>query len=304
MFSNKHLRRALVTVLGGAAASLVMGVAPAHAVSIVESDHVSLSTANGSTRATIAWLYDTNTHNLRGQVFGTVTRPSGADTACVFVIADWFYADGTHLQTLAPYSASSSGTRARACNDGFVNSETGTNTRSFSQASDPNKDVVRVNVYLRNSADPTTGGTTVKMKTELVGDAPDSLGTNAQLDVDAVPIAVGGQGLLTDGSGSFRAAAKYSLTPGSAGQFDLRATVTGVLQFSDVIRGTKVHAAVIYHTSSGDVIGGRYDAARGATAVAINETSPSGKDTRSVTINLFDDQGNFLASSTSELDSI
>jgi len=292
--STTRIRQARVLGGGLLAALAVAGPAGAALVDAseggfrVETDPVEIVSNGGSVEGRVKWFHKDGT--IQGQVLGDVTRTAGADTNCVFPVARWFYADGTENQDVAGYSVSASGDRERACNDGVAE-------RQYDLHSIPGKDVLKVKVFLRHAPDTTSGGVTIQQQSEIVGDAPQSLGTVDQLDLDPRHLDVGGRRIFRNDDSLW----KLSPSVTTAGQFDVRSRVQGELAFKDTVPGTSVTLKT------------RWTYADGTTRDASPVTVRRGEDPRTVLklsprtdaltaeLSLVDDRGEELESKVMRL---
>jgi hypothetical protein len=261
-FSSRRPRtsRRAARTLG--ASLLVAGAVagPAHAADFsagqfkIDTDSINVvSSSNGSTAGTVSEFHAGGF--IRAQYLGTVHRIS-TGAPCVFVRVIFTYADGT----------TSSRDSLRACNGELSD-------RSVDIQSLATRDLVRYRVELRTAVDSTSTGVAVNGVTNFVNNAPDSLGTASQLDVDRL-VARKSTTTLFDGT------SRNSLTSGS-----VRSNVTGTLTWSDVMPGTRATAQVKWTYADGTTsIVNAGTVERGPNSVAIDVTSLAGKDVRTVAV--------------------
>lgn len=192
MNTNRSRRLAALLPAVAMAVTAFAGIAPSANASDaspggyrIDQDYVRVASADGTSHVTansaLAFFRD---NRMQVQVHGTVHRDAtvaGCRSARVtFVFAD---------ETVETTKESPRACKQYAVTDKLVD---------FHPTKE--KDVVRYHVSLLSSTDLTAPATTLKYATYLVGDAPESYGTAARLDTDALQLVDHAQKIFTDGA--------------------------------------------------------------------------------------------------------
>lgn len=193
--SARTLRTMLATAAVISATALAGLAMPAHASDhspgsyLIDQDYVRVDSADGTSKVVADKILAFFRRNrMEVQVHGTVHRDAAAagcrSAKVTFVFAD----ESTETTSESPRAC-----KAYGVTDKFID---------FHPTKD--KDVVRYHVSLLTSTDLTAPAMTLKTTTGLVGDAPDSFGTAARLDHDAMQLFDHEQKIFADGAVDWR----------------------------------------------------------------------------------------------------
>lgn len=205
------------------------------------------------------------------QVHGGVHRTSTAP-GCRSARVTFVYADESRETTRES---------ARACR------QYGATYKDLDFHPSKDKDVVRYTVSLLSATDLTAPASTVASRTYPVGDAPDSWGTAARLDHDAVELTHEGQRVFTEGAADWWI--QREDIAGVTFRF-ARSRVTGTLTRPTWLAGEKAWLRVVWTYADGST-STRLSAAvtKAAPTAAVNLTSDRYEEAVSLTIAVVSD---------------
>jgi hypothetical protein len=271
--------RTIATVLSAAAAAAVLTAAPAaNALPIgtlwIDQDLVTVrdpssydSFAKVDARS---FLRDSN---VQLWVQAHLHRPS-TQAGCRAVRVRFTYAGG---------STSTSPTSARVCKEHAVTD------LDVELRSSTSKDLVSYVVELMSATDDAASMTTISSSSQLVGDAPDSLGTAERLDHDTHRGVVGTTRIF-DGSANYFLQ-KHSVPFPSVTWYTSRAKVIGTLTWNNALLGNSAYMQAHWTYADGSTgwANSPKIARGGPLSITVNLSSDSAKEIVAVRLGVLSD---------------
>ena len=234
------IRRTAAAVASAAAAAALLTAAPhAHAVPIenltVDTDSLLIADSiwpelTGVSGTATVFLQG---GNVQVSVKARLSRPSGS-TGCRAARARFTYADGSTV---------TGPTSGRVCQ------EHQTYALDVAFKSSTSKDLVAYAVQLLKATDDDAPVAVMATANQLVGDAPDSLGTTARLDHDTHRAVKDGHVVFTGSSNWYLN--KHTVESAGFSWWNVRARIIGTLTWKDVLPGSQARVTVVWTYTDG-----------------------------------------------------